>query len=90
MTQMDMEQQLFTLLSEDLDIPCSYAEEPTCGKGPAKWVMRLVPCCSGMMQTLACDRCKDIRMVTEDGIECDRCGLVTVPARYAYYAIEAL
>lgn len=90
MTAADTEQELFTQLEEILEVPCSYAEEETCSKGAARWVLHLVPCCSGMVQTLACGRCKDIRLSTEDGIECDRCGLVTVPARYAYYRVEAI
>lgn len=88
MNDLGTEQEFFTILREDLETPCDYAEEQTCSQGPAHWVMHLVPCCSGLVQTLACDRCMDIRMTTEDGIECDRCGLVTVPARRAYMRIE--
>ena len=88
MTALDIE--LVVLEVEDLDIPCSYAEEETCSRMAARWIMFLEPCCSGMVQNLACDKCKDDRLSTEDGVECALCGLVTIPARRKYYRVEAI
>lgn len=77
-------------LARDHPLICEYSEEPVCPKGQAEWIMHLVPCCSGMAQTLACTTCKDARLHSEDSVECGRCGLVTVPARHAYLRVEAL
>lgn len=77
----------------DLETPCDFSqfEGDGCPDLPAQWVMHRVPCCAGVpLVALACDPCKEARMSSEDSVECDYCGHVTVPARRAYRYIEPL
>ena len=81
----------FGQIVPDMPLMCDYSEEPTCPKGAAKWAMFCARCtCGASGITLACGVCKDVRMSTEDGVECGVCGAVTIPARLAYSRIEAL
>ena len=89
---------LYRMMLEEhaLEIPCDYAddEDSTFGphSDPARWVLTLTRCpCGAGGQTLACDRCKRLRLETSDAaVVCGHCGEVTAPARLAYAYVEAL
>ena len=80
----------------DLELPCDYGDDEHSTYGihsdPARWVLTLVRCtCGAGGQTLACDRCKRLRLETsEAAVVCQHCDEVTAPARFAYSHVEAL
>lgn len=75
----------------DLEIPCDYLDDSTCSKGRAEWVLHRVRCtCGAGGAALACDPCKELRLLSEGSVECGTCGEVTSPARAAYSYIEYL
>ncbi|HKN44263.1 MAG TPA: hypothetical protein VJW23_10085 [Propionibacteriaceae bacterium] len=79
-----------------LEIPCDYGDDAEGSLGthsdPARWVLTLMRCpCGAGGQTLACDRCKRLRLESTDAaVVCAHCGDVTAPARLAYSHVEAL
>lgn len=75
----------------DLDIKCDYADEPTCRDDPARWVLFLKPCCpAGGGVRLACDQCKENRLMDMHSVECGFCGHIYDHAPEAYSRIEPL
>lgn len=74
----------------EVSLPCDYHEEDGC-QDVARWILYGAGCCpAGACHALACDHCKEVRMTTEDGVECVGCGLITAPARHAYRRVEAI
>lgn len=75
----------------DIESPCDFGGDGNCDPDPAKWVMHgKCPTCGAGGARLACDGCKTARLQSEDGVECDYCSEVIVPARKAYSYVEAL
>lgn len=75
---------------EEHEIPCDYADDPysDCPDLRAEWVLFLVRCdCGYGGQTLACNYCKELRMMSEGAVECE-CGELVAPARAAYSYVE--
>ena len=74
-----------------MEIPCDYSTERACPDLPAKWVMHLKVCCPHVaMQKLACDGCKEQRLMDAFSLECEFCGTVFDHAPDAYRYIEPL
>lgn len=79
---------IITEIVGDMEMACDYSDDETCSQGPAEWVLFLVRCECGVGGTrLACDGCTQMRIASDDAVECD-CGEVTAPARLAYSYIE--
>jgi hypothetical protein len=75
----------------DFQIPCEYAGEPGCQDEPAAWVLHLKPCCpAGGGIRLACERCKESRLMDMHSVQCEFCGHIFEHAPEAYRLIEPL
>ena len=74
------------------EISCDYADESwSCPDQPARWVMHIKPCCPAIpLHKLACDQCKEARLMDAFSIECPDCGHITEHAPDAYRYIEPL
>jgi hypothetical protein len=82
---------IVTELVGDLEIPCDFSDLPACSQGRAEWVLYRVPCgCGAGGARLACNGCKETRESTDTAVECELCGAVYAPARWAYGYIEYL
>lgn len=89
MTQMSTEEMTVAEMVESLTTPCEYSDQDSCSKLGAEWVLFRVKCtCGAGGAALACNKCKEDRESSEDCVECEFCGEVTAPARYAYSYIE--
>ena len=84
------EQEMFTLLMEDVAVPCDYDQYFRCGPAQAEWLMVARCGCGQTAHRLACDGCKTAWLATEDAAECSKCGEVFAPARKAFTWIERL
>jgi hypothetical protein len=75
----------------ELSLVCEYANTPGCPDDPATWVLHTKRCeCGFSTIRLACTTCKEARMSTEDGVWCELCGAVTIPARHAYVQVQRI
>jgi hypothetical protein len=77
----------------DLEVPCEFYEDGRvlCQNDPAQWVMHRNPCCPATMYpVLACDTCKDARVMDMIALECRHCGHIWENAPDAYSMIEKL
>lgn len=91
MTSMDLEVVDLTEFVGDIEIPCDYADESTCPDEPARWVLFLKPCCpAGGGVRLACERCKENRLMDAHSVECASCGFIYEHAPEAYSRVEPL
>ena len=77
----------------DLDIPCDFFVDGKvlCQGEAAHWVMYRNPCCvQTMTPALACDCCKEARVMDMIALECGYCGHIWENAPDAYSMIEKL
>lgn len=75
----------------DISCPCDYSDERQCPDEPAAWVLHLKPCCpAGGGFRLACDKCKEARLMDAHSVECGFCGYIFEHAPEAYHYIEPL
>lgn len=75
----------------DIEIPCDYSDTRICPDDSATWVLHLKPCCpAGVGVRLACDTCKDHRLLDRIAVECEFCGFIFEHAPEAYSYIEPL
>ena len=77
----------------DLDVPCEFYEDGRvlCQNDPAEWVMYRNPCCPATMHpVLACECCKEARVMDMIALECRFCGHIWESAPDAYSMIERL
>lgn len=81
---------MLTEIVGDLDIPCDYSDERDCPDLPAEWVLHVKACCYVGRQRLACDTCKENRLMDAFSLECATCGHIFERAPDAYVLIEAL
>ena len=81
-----------TSIVGDFEVSCDYADEDwNCQDDPASWVLHLKPCCpAGAGVRLACEVCKESRMMDAGAVECQFCGFVYEHAPEAYHYIEPL
>ena len=79
-----------TELVGGVEIPCDYSDEPACGGGSPSWVLFFSCCEGGSGVRLACDICKDERLMDRVSIECPACGHIFEHAPEAYSRIEPL
>lgn len=74
----------------DFQLPCDYGREAGCPR-PAEWVLYRKPCCtSAFTPALACDQCKEARLMNRIAVECEGCGHVVMDAASAYSHMERL
>lgn len=91
MTAMDLEIVDLTSIVGDWALPCEYAGEPGCRDDPASWVLFLKPCCpAGGGIRLACELCKESRLMDMHSVQCEFCGHIFEHAPEAYSRIEPL
>ena len=91
MTSMDLEIIDLTEFVGDIEIPCDYAGGGLCQDDPARWVMFRKPCCPGGAGVrLACELCKEARLLDQLSLECQFCGFIYEHAPEAYSRIEPL
>lgn len=93
MTSMDLEIVDLTSIVGGFDIPCEYSadEHTVCQDDPARWVLHLKPCCpAGAGIRLACEVCKELRVMSGSAVQCEFCQHIFFPAREAYAYIEPL
>lgn len=77
----------------DLEVPCEFYEDGRvlCQNEPAKWVMHRNPCCPATMYpVLACDCCKEARVMDMIALECRFCNHIWEHAPDAYSMIEKI
>jgi hypothetical protein len=75
----------------DFSIPCDYAGEAECPDLPAEWVLYRKPCClAGVAPKLACEPCKEARLMDGMSVECEHCGHVYDHAPDAYSYMERI
>lgn len=64
-------------------------EAPQCDR-PVRWIMHRKPCCArSMYPALACDQCKEQRLMDVLALECEGCGHIYEHSAEAYTYIEA-
>lgn len=83
----------FTEIVEGIEIPCDYAgmEKYNPHDDAARWVMHRNACCpSTLAPALACDLCKEVRVMDLIALECVFCGHIWQHAPEAYSMIESL
>lgn len=69
-------------LGTKLDVECP---------NPARWVMWRKPCCEAAASpALACEGCKERRLMNHIAVICRHCGAVHMDSASAYMRIEAL
>lgn len=74
-----------------LEIPCDFADMPDCRDEPAKWVLHRNKCCPDVPPAaLACESCKEGRLLDRYALECRWCGFIWEHAPEAYCYIEPL
>jgi hypothetical protein len=69
--------------------PCEY--KFACRIRQAKHIAYLRPCkaCGGGAKyRLCCTQCKEMLLMTQDGVACADCDSITIPARMAYKYFE--
>lgn len=78
----------------DFDLSCDFYVDGKvlCQGDPAHWVMYRTPCCGTSASTpaLACDTCKEARVLNMISLECHWCGKVWESSVDAYSMIEKL
>lgn len=75
----------------DMSLPCDYSDEHRMVDEPASWVMFLKPCCpEGGGIRLACEHCKEGRLMDMHSVQCEFCGHIFEHAPEAYSRIEPL
>lgn len=77
----------------EIETPCEFYEDGRvlCQNDAAKWIMHRNPCCPATMYpVLACDCCKEARVMDMIALECRFCGHLWEHAPDAYSLIEAL
>lgn len=91
MTSMDLEIIDLAEFMAGLLPPCEYSDESSCPDDPAAWVLHLKPCCpAGGGFRLACDSCKENRLMDAHSVQCVHCGYIFEHAPEAYHYIEPL
>ena len=82
-----------TEMVHEVELPCDYSGDGMLRgvhDDPARWVMWTKDHGCGVKIRLACDTCKESRLMNRIGIECEPCGYVEMDAASAYSRIEAL
>lgn len=74
----------------EFEVSCDYADGPDCRGESPKWVLFFRCCEEGSGIRLACDPCKDVRLLDQISIECQACGYIFEHAPEAYVYIEPL
>ena len=77
----------------DLETPCDFFVDGKvlCQGEPAEWVLYRNPCCAATLHpALACECCKEARVMNMIALECGYCGHIWEEAPDAYSMIERI
>lgn len=92
MTETESIELLKTLEAHEPELPCDLGirQDDTC-PNPAKWIMFRKPCCEvTSTPALACDSCKETRLMNRIGVVCRGCNTLHPDASAAYARIELI